>query len=129
MSTRTLNHIDIIGNVGEDAKLTQTSNNTPVCTFRLATNRTYSPSNSDKVHEDTQWHNVVAFGDFAQVCHRLVKKSLKVYIGGRIKSTEFNNDDGSTTTKTEVVADKMIILDGEHKQDQPESEFQSYTNY
>jgi len=111
VSTRTLNRAVIIGNVGEEPKLNYTGNGSPVCTYRVATNRTWNPSGSNEKQESTQWHSIVTFGKFAEVSQRIIHKSQKVYVDGRLKSTDFENDDGSTTTKVEIVAQKMIILD------------------
>jgi single-strand DNA-binding protein len=126
VSTRTLNRAVIIGNVGEEPKLNHTSNGSPVCIFRVATNRTWSPRDSHQTHESTQWHQVVAFGKFAEVCHKILHKSQKIYVDGRLKSTEFEYDDGSTITKVETVAQKMIVLDDLHQEAHYSDEYDQF---
>ncbi len=111
MSSRTLNRVTLIGNVGSDPTLKYLQNGTPLALFRMATNRTYSPSNSDESVEDTEWHQIVIFGKLAEIAEKIVKKGSKVFVEGRLKTTEFQNEDGGTVEKTEIVANELILLD------------------
>jgi len=110
MKSRTFNRVILIGNVGQDPKLTSTSGGTPVCTFSLATDRSWTPSGSDERKEKTEWHYVVSFGRLAEICKTILQQGTKVYVSGRLQNREFTNDDGSTTRKTEVVARNVIGL-------------------
>ena len=120
VSSRTLNKATIIGNVGEEPKMNQTSTGSAVCTFRVATNRSWKPRDSNERQEETQWHSIVVFGRFAEVCQQIVHKSIKVFIEGRLKSTDFSKEDGSQYTKTEIVAESLIVLS---QKDKPDSEY------
>lgn len=111
MRSRTLNRAMVIGNVGQEPKITSTSNGTPVCTFSLATNRSWYSSASNERKEETNWHNVVAFSDLAQTCQKILKKGTKAYVSGRMQSRDFTDADGKKTTKTEIVAFDVIALE------------------
>jgi len=111
MRSRTLNRAIVIGNIGQDPKFTTTSNGTPVCTFSLATNRSWYSNTSDEKQEETNWHNVVAFSDLAEVCHKILKKGTKTFIFGRMQNRDFIEPDGTKTTKIEIVALDVIALE------------------
>lgn len=110
MSTRCLNKVTIIGNIGEEPRLTSTSNNTPVCTFRVATNRSWTPKGETEEREETEWHYVVSFGKLAEICKQILQQGSKVYIGGRIQNRDLTNSEGESFRRTEIVASEMIAL-------------------
>jgi single-strand DNA-binding protein len=101
----------IIGNVGQDPKFTSTTNGTPVCTFSLATNRTWYSGASDEKREETSWHNIVAFSDLAQICEKILAKGTKTYVLGRLQNREFTDSEGNRVNKTEIVALDIIALE------------------
>ena len=111
MSQRDLNHVMLIGNLGDEPKLTTTSKGAAVCTFRLATNRSWLAKGEEERREETEWHGIVAFGGLAEICPQLLAKGTKVFIGGRIQNRELTNDQGEAFKLTEIVAEDLIILD------------------
>lgn len=117
MSARSLNRIDIIGNIGDNPKLNHTSGGAAVCTFRMATNREWTSGETGERQESTQWHGIVVFGKFGELCNRIIKKGQKVFITGRIKYDKMTNQDGGEYTKTEIVAEEVIILDNDQRGD------------
>lgn len=111
MASRCLNRIMIIGNVGEEPRLSSTKRSNPVCTFSVATNRSWTPKGSIEKKEETQWHYVVTFNKLAEICSQILTKSTKVFISGRIQTREFTNLEGQKVRKTEIVAFDVIALD------------------
>lgn len=107
-----LNLIHVIGNVGRDAELKYGNSGTAVATFSVATTETTSDG-----REFTEWHQVKAFGKTAEVCGQYVKKGRKVYIQGKNQTSEWERD-GIKQRKTEVVANRLILLDKANS-DQP----------
>jgi len=110
MSTRSLNKVMLIGNLTRDVELKYTGKGTPVATFGIATNRSYTDSTGTQV-ESAEFTNIVAWSKLAEICEKLLKKGMKVYIEGRLSTTSW--DDQSTGKKmyrTEVVATDMMIL-------------------
>ncbi len=110
MSARSLNRVMLIGNLTRDPELRYTPSGTAVCTFGLATNRTYSPADSNEVTEETEFHRIVAWGKLAEICGQLLYKGRKVYCDGRIQTRKWTGQDGQERVTTEIVIDNMIAL-------------------
>ncbi|HOZ03271.1 MAG TPA: single-stranded DNA-binding protein [Candidatus Woesebacteria bacterium] len=109
MSSRSLNKVMLIGNLTRDPNLRFTPNNTAVCSFGLATNRTWSSDGGDK-QESVEFHNIVAWSKLAEICGQLLHKGDKVYVDGRLQTRSWQGDDGVERRTTEVVIDNMIML-------------------
>src|SRR3989339_544129 len=115
MATRSLNKVMLIGNLTRDPELRYTPSGTPVCSFGLATNRSWVASNSSDRQEETEFHSVVAWSKLAELCAQLLAKGRKVYIEGRLQTRSWESANGEKRTKTEIVAEDMIILDSKFK--------------
>jgi len=110
MSTRSLNKVMLIGNLTRDVELKVTTKGTPVATFGIATNRSYTDSTGNQV-ESAEFTNVVAWSKLAEICEKLLKKGMKVYIEGRLSTTSWDDQaTGKKLYRTEVVATDMMIL-------------------
>jgi len=106
---RSLNRVQLIGNLTRDPELRYTPQGTAVCTFGLATNRTWTTEGEKK--EDTEFHRIVAWNKLAELCSQLLAKGRKVYVEGRISSRSWTGQDGAQKNTTEIVIEDMIILD------------------
>ncbi|KKP69838.1 MAG: Single-stranded DNA-binding protein [candidate division CPR3 bacterium GW2011_GWE2_35_7] len=115
MATRSLNKVMLIGNLTRDPELRYTPSGTPVCSFGLATNRSWVASNSSDRQEETEFHSVVAWSKLAELCAQLLAKGRKVYVEGRLQTRSWEAQTGEKRTKTEIVAEDMIILDSKFK--------------
>lgn len=118
MSSRSLNSTQLIGNVTADLVLKYTASNDPVCSFSLATNRSWTTAKGEK-KEDTEFHRLVAWGKLAELCTQLIKKGSKIYVQGRLSTRTFKTADGTERTSTEIILEDMILLGNNAK---PESE-------
>ena len=107
---RSLNRVQLIGNLTRDPELRYTPQGTAVCTFGLATNRTWTTDNGDK-KEEAEYHKIVAWNKLDELCSQLLTKGRKVYVEGRLATRSWTGQDGSAKTTTEIVIDDMIILD------------------
>ena len=110
-----LNRAAIIGNLTRDPELRQTPSGTNVATIGVATNRKWTGQDGQS-NEETEFHNVVAWGKLAQICADYLKKGVKVYFEGRLKTRSWESEDGHKNYRTEIIAENMIILqrkDGE----------------
>lgn len=105
-----LNKVMLLGNLGKDAEHRFTTNNKSVSSFTLATSYNYKGKDDNWV-EETTWHNIVAWSlsDFYK--EKLVK-GAKFFIEGRIQTRSYEGKDGTKKYFTEVVAEKLIPLDG-----------------
>ena len=109
MSVRFLNRAQLIGNLTADPVMRTTSNGTPVITFAVATNRSYTDS-SGAQQESAEFHNIVAFGKVAKICEQFLQKGSMIFVEGRIQTRKSDSEDGHTNYKTEIVVDDMKLL-------------------
>jgi single-strand DNA-binding protein len=106
---RSVNKVILIGHVTRDPELRQTASGHPIATFSIATNRTWVTSASEK-QESTEFHDLVAWGKLAEICHKYVGKSTAIYVEGRLHTRKWDAPDGSKRHKTEVVITELNIL-------------------
>ncbi len=99
----------ILGNLTRDPELKYTTNGAPVCTFGVATNRTWTTAEG-QTKEDVQYHRVVAWHKLAELCAKLLVKGRKVYCEGRISYRSFTGRDGQQKNITEIVLDDFIVF-------------------
>lgn len=107
---RSLNRVQLIGNLTRDPELRYTPNGNAVCTFSLATNRSWTTESGEK-KEEADFHRIVAWNKLAELCSQLLVKGRKVYVEGRLATRSFQGQDGQQRSITEVVIDDMILLD------------------
>lgn len=115
MSARSLNKVQLIGNLTRDPELRYTTSGTPVVTFGMATNKSWKDQDGN-TKEVAEFHNVVAWNKMAEICQQLLAKGMKVYVEGSLTTRSWEGDDGNTRYKTEVRVNDMILLDGKGKQ-------------
>lgn len=107
---RSLNKVQLIGNLTRDPELRYTPSGAAVCTFGLATNRSWTTDTGEK-HEESEFHNIVAWNKLAELCSQFLVKGRKVYVEGRLATRSWQGQDGQQRSRTEVVIDDMILLD------------------
>jgi len=114
MSARSLNKVQLIGNLTRDPELRYTNSGTSVATFGMATNKSWKDANGER-KEIAEFHNIVSWNKIAEICQQLLAKGMKVYIEGSLTTRSWEADDGNTRYKTEVRVDDMILLDSKGK--------------
>ncbi len=107
---RSLNKAQLIGNLTRDPELRYTPSGAAVCTFGLATNRSWTTDTGEK-HEESEFHNIVSWNKLAELCSQFLVKGRKVYVEGRLATRSWQGQDGQSRTRTEIVIDDMILLD------------------
>ncbi len=100
-----LNKVQLIGNLGQDAETRFTQNNVPVTSFSVATTRSYKGKDGNWVNE-TDWHNVVAW-NLSEFYQKALKKGKKFYIEGRIQTRNYEDKEGIKRYITEIIADSF----------------------
>jgi single-strand DNA-binding protein len=110
MAARSLNKVQLIGNLTRDPELRYTPQGTAVCSFGLATNRSWVTETGEK-REETEFHRVVAWNKLAELCSQLLFKGRKVFVEGRLQSRQWTAQDGTPRQTTEVIISEMIVLD------------------
>lgn len=111
MSSRSLNKVMLIGNLTRDPELRYTPQGSAVCSFGLATNRSWMPSEGGERREETEFHRIVAWNKLAELCSQLLTKGRKVYIEGRLQTRSWETPEGEKRQSTEIVAEDMVLLD------------------
>ena len=100
-----------IGNIVNDPELRTTSGGQNVTSFRIATNRRWKNQNTGELQEDSQFHNIVAWGKLAEICSQYMNKGMRVFIEGRLTHRSWEDQQGQKKYMTDVVAENAIMLD------------------
>jgi len=115
MSSRGVNKVILIGNLGADPEVRYMPSGDAVANVRIATSESWKDKNSGEMHERTEWHNVVFFGRLAEVVKQYLRKGSKIYVEGKLRTRKWQTQDGQDRYSTEVVVDvngAMQMLDG-----------------
>jgi len=107
--SRSLNKATLIGNLTRDPELRYTPQGTAVCTFGIATNRSWT-TNDGQTKEDVQYHRIVAWQKLAELCGKILTKGRKVYLEGRLTYRSFTGKDGAPRSITEIVLEDFIVF-------------------
>ena len=100
-----LNKAMVYGNLTRDPEVKALPNGTQVCSFSIATNRTYKDRDGNK-QEQVEYHNIVAFARLAEIIGQYLKKGRPIYIEGRMQTRSWEKD-GVKQYRTEIVADNF----------------------
>lgn len=110
-----VNKVILIGNVGRDPEVRYLDGNAQggqpakVATFTLATTEKYRDRNGEP-RENTEWHNIVAWRQNADVAERFVKKGTQLYIEGRLRTRSYTDQTGTKKYTTEIAVDTLQLL-------------------
>ncbi len=99
----------IIGRLGRDPEMRYTPSGRPVTSFSVATSRSWNTSEGEK-RVETEWFNIVAWGNLAEICKQHLTKGQQVYIEGRLQTRSWDDSEGNKHTSVEIVANEMIML-------------------
>lgn len=113
MSARSLNKVQLIGNLTRDPECRYTPNQTQVCSFGLATNREWTNDAGEK-QSSVEYHNLVVWSKLAEICKNLLNKGSKIYVEGRLQTRDWQGKDGQTRRTTEIVVENMILLNSKY---------------
>jgi single-strand DNA-binding protein len=103
------NSVRLIGNLGMDPEVKDLANDKKLAKFSLATTESYKNDNGEKV-SDTQWHNLIAWGNQAAVAEKYLKKGSEVAIEGKLTSRSYSDKDGVKKYVTEIVVHEILML-------------------
>lgn len=120
--SRGLNKVMLIGRLGRDPEMRYTPSGKPVTTFSIATSRTWNTAEGER-RSETEWFNVVAWGNLAEICKQFLNKGQQVYVEGRLQTRHWEDADGNKHSVTEIVANEMILLGERREMNQAAEEF------
>lgn len=107
---KSLNKVQLIGNLTRDPELKYTPTGMAVATFTIATNRSWTTDTGEK-KEEADFTRIVSWNKLAEICGQLLKKGRKVYVEGRLSNRSYQDKEGVTKYISEVVINDMILLD------------------
>lgn len=103
------NKVQLIGNIGTKPEIRTLSNGQSIARFSLATNENYTGKDGEKVQE-TQWHNLIAWGKQAKLIEKYLCKGQEIAIEGKISTRTYEDKSGSKRTVTEIVISDLLML-------------------
>ncbi len=106
---RGLNKVMVIGYLGRDPEMRYTPNGRSVVSFSVACDRSWRNADGEKQTE-TDWFNVVAWGDLAEICSKYLSKGSQAYIEGRIQTRTWQDNEGQQRTSVDIVAQQVLLL-------------------
>lgn len=111
--SRSLNKVQLIGNVGKDPEIRSTQDGKPIANLSIATSDTWKDKQGQK-QEKTEWHRIVVFGKLAEIIQKYVNKGDKLFVEGKLQTKKWTDKSGQDRYTTEVVLDpfggQMIML-------------------
>ena len=105
-----INKVILVGNLGQNPELRYTPNGVAVCSLRVATSESYTDRASGERITNTEWHNVVLWRGLAETAGKYLKTGSQVYLEGKLKTRQWQDQQGQNRYTTEVVADVMQLL-------------------
>lgn len=127
MSSKGVNKVILVGNLGQDPEVRYMPNGGAVASLRLATSETWRDKQTGELKEVTEWHSVVVFGKLAEVAGEYLRKGSQVYIEGRLRTRKWQDQSGQDRYSTEVVVNvggTMQMLGGKQGAQQQTSNSQ-----
>ncbi|MCA6066104.1 single-stranded DNA-binding protein [Chryseobacterium sp. RG1] len=105
------NKVTLIGYTGKEVEITNFESGNSKASVSLATNDHYTNAKGEKV-EETQWHNLVAFGKTAEIFQKYVPKGKEIAIEGKLTYRSYDDKDGIKKYITEIRVDGILLLGG-----------------
>ncbi|MGL3001774.1 single-stranded DNA-binding protein [Flavobacterium sp. RSSB_23] len=106
----TLNKVMLIGHLGDDIKMHYFEGGNCIGRFQLATNEVYINKSTNEKITSTEWHNLVVRNKAAEICEKYLSKGDKIYVEGRIKSRQWQAEDGTMKSTTEIQVTEFTFL-------------------
>lgn len=116
-----MNKVYLIGNLTRDPEMRSTSAGIPVCNFSIAVNRRFK--NAQTGQQETDFFNIVAWRQLAELCGRYLAKGRKVAVSGSIQTRSYEAQDGSKRTAFDIVADEVEFLSSANAGSAPSSDY------
>ncbi len=106
-----LNKVMLIGNLGRDPEIRYSQQGTAVVNFPIATSEQWSDKNTGEKQEKTEWHRIVAFGKQAEILEKYLSKGSKIYIEGRLQTSNYEKE-GQKHYTTDIIVREFQFLGG-----------------
>ena len=110
-----VNKVILVGNLGADPEMLQTSSGDPVCTLSVATSEKYKNRDGEP-QTTTEWHKVVLFRRLAEIANQYLRKGSSAYFEGQLKTRKWTDKTGLERYTTEVEVNELKLLDRQDSQ-------------
>jgi len=107
------NKVQLIGNLGMNPEIKTLESGNKLVKFSIATNESYKNAKGEKI-EDTQWHNLIAWGKTADIVEQYLQKGNEVAIEGKLNNRSYEDKDGNKRYVTEIVVNELLMLGGKN---------------
>jgi len=111
-----VNKVILIGNLGRDPEIQHFENGVKKASFSLATTEAYKNKEGEKTTH-TEWHNIILWRGLAEVAEKYLKKGQSVYIEGRIRRREWEDENKQKRYAFEILGDSMQMLGGSRREE------------
>ncbi len=105
MSSKGINKVILVGNLGQDPEVKHTPDGAAITTISIATSESWKDKNSGESKEKTEWHRVAFFGKLAEIAGEYLRKGSQVYVEGKLQTRKWQDKTGQDRYTTEVVID------------------------
>lgn len=103
------NRVQLIGRLGQDPEVRTLTSGKKLTTFSIATTDSYRNSSGDKV-EETQWHNIVAWGKVGEIAGEYLNKGQEVALEGKLTHRSYDAQDGTKRYVTEINLNELLMI-------------------
>ena len=107
------NKVQLIGNLGSNPEVVNLESGKKLVKFSIATNETYKNAQGEKV-QDTQWHNIVAWNNTADIAEKYLTKGNEVAVEGKLVNRNYEDKEGIKRYVTEIVVNELVMLGGKN---------------
>lgn len=105
------NSVQLIGHLGNDPETKNLDNGKMLTKFSMATSESYKNNEGERV-QDTQWHNIIAWGKTAEIASTYLKKGSEVAIEGKLIHRSYETAEGERKYITEINLNEMVMVGG-----------------
>ena len=106
-----VNKVIVVGNMGKDPEIRNTSTGGTVTSISVATSESWKDKNTGEKQERTEWHNITFFGKLAEIAGQYLKKGSKVYVEGSLRTEKWTDSNGVDRYTTKIISNEMQMLD------------------
>jgi single-strand DNA-binding protein len=122
-----VNKACLLGNVGQDPKLSATAEGKEIASFSIATTDYWKDKQTQEKKSKTEWHNIVIFSQgLVNIVKNYVKKGSKLYIEGKLQTRKWTDKQGVDRYSTEIVLQgfnsKLELLDSKQDDSQQKND-------
>jgi single-strand DNA-binding protein len=122
--SKSINHVTLLGNLGNDPEVKHTTAGTPVARLSVATNSRFKDKSGNWT-DRTDWHTVILWARLAEIAGEYLRKGSKLAIMGELRTRSWESKEKGKQFATEVIGSQLIMLDGKQATEKPTNEKES----